>query len=111
MEENVIQINSGITINADVSVKNGKFLVSIMDNLAITCDKVTESYDKEKKTIPTNFNEMKPICKMPNFYILLGYLLVTMALSIVVSVYCCLIKYWAIQKHLLPFHVPNDKLK
>ena len=51
MEENVIQINSGITINADVSVKNGRFLVSIMDNLAITCDKVTESYNKEKKKL------------------------------------------------------------
>ena len=54
---------------------------------------------------------MKAICKMPNLYILLGYLLVTIALLIVVSIYCCLIKYWAIQKHLLPFHVPNDKLK
>ena len=55
MEENVIQINSGITINADVSVKNGKVLVSIMDNLAITCDKVTESYDKEKKNYSNKF--------------------------------------------------------
>ena len=59
MEENVIQINVGITINVDVSVKNviyvknyddyvwnrttcscenGKYLASIMDDSVIMCD-------------------------------------------------------------------------
>ena len=59
MEENVIQINGGITIKADVSVKNvvyvkkvcnhftcncgnGKYLASIMDNSAIVCDEVKQ---------------------------------------------------------------------
>ena len=61
MEENVIQINGGITINVHVSVKNvmyvknimfgillhcenGKYLASIMDNSAIMCDEIMESY-------------------------------------------------------------------
>ena len=57
MEKNVIQINGGITINVDVSVKknhicekecvwnpstcvceNGKCLASVMDDSAIICD-------------------------------------------------------------------------
>ena len=57
MKENVIQINVGITINVDVRVKNllyvkknyiwnpatcncenGKYLASIMNDSAITCD-------------------------------------------------------------------------
>ena len=27
------------------------------------------------------------------------------------SIYCCLIKYWAKQKHLLPFFITNNKPK
>ena len=38
---------------ATCSCENGKYLASIMDNSAITCD---ESI-KESKTLPTNFNE------------------------------------------------------
>ena len=68
MEENVIQINGGIMINVDVSVKsiiyvkkdyvwnpatcnyeNGKYLASIIDKLI--CDEII---DVKKKT---NFNE------------------------------------------------------
>ena len=30
-----------------------------MDDLALTCNEVIESYDEETKTIPTNFNEKK----------------------------------------------------
>ena len=36
---------------------------SIMDNSAIMCDKVIESYDKETKTIPSSFNEKKQLVK------------------------------------------------
>ena len=80
MKKNVIQINGGITINVDMSVKNvmfvkknyvwnpatcncqnGKYLASIMNNSAIMCDEVTDaeakSNNKETKTVPTNFNE------------------------------------------------------
>ena len=38
-------------------------------------------------------------------------LLITVSLLIAVSIYCYLIKYWAKQKHLLPYHVTNNKLK
>ena len=51
------------------SCKNGKYLASIMNDLAIMCDEVIGSYNKETKTITTNFDEKKAICKMQCFYI------------------------------------------
>ena len=57
-----------------------------MDDSAIICDEVIESYDKETKTIPTNFNEKKAICKSRNFYILLAFLLIFIALLIAFSI-------------------------
>ena len=63
-----------------------------MDDSAIMCDEVLESYNKKTKTI-RSFNEMKAICKMQNFYILLAFLLNTITLLIAVSIYCYLIKY------------------
>ena len=72
MVKSIIQIESGITINVDASVKNiisvkkyyvwnpatsscenGKYLVSFIDDSVITCDEIIE----EIKTIPTIFNE------------------------------------------------------
>ena len=41
---------------ATCSCKNGKYLASIMDDSAITCDEIIESYDEETKTISTYFN-------------------------------------------------------
>ena len=82
---------------ATCSCENGKYLASIMDDSAIMCDEVLESYNKETKTIPS-FNEMKAICKTQNFYILLAFLLNTITLLIAVSIYCYLIKYW--EKHI-----------
>ena len=63
-----------------------------MDDSAITCDEIIESY-KETKAISTNFNEKKATCKTQNFYILLAFLSITIALLIVVIIYCYLIKY------------------
>ena len=84
MEENVIQINVGITINVDVSVKNviyvknyddyvcnrttcscenGKYLASIMDDSVIMCDEIIESYNEGTKTVTTNFNEKNILCR------------------------------------------------
>ena len=40
-----------------------------MDDSIITFDEVIKSYDKEIKTIPTNFNEKKETFKMEIFYI------------------------------------------
>ena len=77
----------------------------------IVCDEVLESYDKETKTISTNFNQKKATFKTQNFYILLVFLLITIILLIAVSIYCYLIKHWAKQKHLLPVHNTNNELK
>ena len=40
-------------------MENGKYLASIMDDSAITCDEIMESYGEETETISTNFNEKK----------------------------------------------------
>ena len=40
-----------------------------MNDLAIMCDEVIGSYNKETKTITTNFDEKKAVCKMQCFYI------------------------------------------
>ena len=53
-----------------------------MDSSVIMCDEVIESYDEE-----TNLNEKKATCKRKNFNILLGFLLITVALLIAVSMY------------------------
>ena len=71
-----------------------------MDDLVITCDEITDVEE-------TNFNEKNITCKTQIFYILLAFLLITMALLIAVSIYCYLIKYRAKQQHLLPFHDTN----
>ena len=78
-------------------------IVSIIDDSAIICDDVIKSYDEK-----INFDKIKAICKAMNFYILLVLLLITIALLLVVSIYCYLIKYQG--KHLLPFHNTNNKL-
>ena len=80
---------------------NGKYLASIVDNSAIMCDEIIQPFAKETKNIPANFNEKKATCKTQNFYILLTFSLITIALLIVVCIYCYLIKYWT--KHLLQF--------
>ena len=69
-----------------------------MDDSMIMCDEIIESYDEETKTIPTNFNEKTATYKMQNFYILLAFLLITIALLIVVNIYYYLIKYRAKKK-------------
>ena len=64
-----------------------------MDDYVITCDVIIESYDDE-----TNLNEKKAACKRQNFYMLLAFLLIIIALLIAVSIYCYLKKYQAKQK-------------
>ena len=132
MEQNVSQINRGITRNVTVTVKNiisvkkimrkwkincnGNVNVkmenienSILDDSVSTCDDVIESYDEKTKTIPTNFNEKNITCETQSFNVLLTVLLITIALLIAVNIYCYMIKYRAKQKHLFPFH--DSKLK
>ena len=64
-----------------------------MDDSAITCGEIIESYDEETKTIPTNFTEKEAACKIQNFYVLLVFLSISAALLIAVIIYCYLIKY------------------
>ena len=68
----------------------------------IICDEVIDIKE-------TNFNGKSITCKTQSFYILVTFLLITITLLIVVSIYCYLIKYQARQKHLLPFN--DAKLK
>ena len=75
------------------------------------CNGIIESYDDETKQIPTNFNEEKTTCKLQNFYILVAFIIIAIALLIAFSIYCYVIKYQAKQKHLLPFQFTNNKLK
>ena len=63
-----------------------------MDDPAITCNEIIESYDEETKTILTNFNEKIIISKTQIFYILFAFLLITIALLVAASIYCYLIK-------------------
>ena len=65
---------------------------------------------KRQKKVPTNFNEEKLACKARKKNILLTFLLITIVLLIVVSIYCHWIKYRVKQKT-LPFHVTNNELK
>ena len=49
--------------------ENGRYLASIKDDSAITCNEVIESFDEK-----IDFNEKEAICKTENFYILLAFL-------------------------------------
>ena len=98
--------------------ENGKNSASIMYDSAIICDEVMDadenasaeakskgqatSYDK------TKFNENKATCKTQNFYVLLAFSSITIAILIAVSIYYFLIKYRA--KQLLPFYYTNNEL-
>ena len=75
-----------------------------MDDSVIACDDVIESPDEETQTIPTNFNKKNITSKVQNFYILLVFSLITIALLRAVSISCYAINYQAKQKHLLAFH-------
>ena len=73
-----------------------------MDDSAIICDEVMESYGGKTKAIPTNSkNEEKTTLKTKNFYYLLAFLLIIISLLIAVSIYCYLIKHRAKQRDLL----------
>ena len=74
----------------------------------ITCNKFI---DAEENKLFQQILMKKATCKRQNFYSLLVFLLMAIAVLIAVSIYCYLIKYQAEQKHLLPFHVTINELK
>ena len=82
-----------------------------MDKSAIMYNEAIESFKEETKPIPIDFNEKKATFKTQSFYILLAFLLITIALLKALSVYCYMTNYRVKQKHLLPFHFTNNKLK
>ena len=59
-----------------------------MYDLAIICGEVIEPCNEK-----TSFYEKKATCKTQNFYILLAFLLIAIALLLAVSIYYYLIKY------------------
>ena len=88
---------------ATINCKNGKYLASISRNSVITCDETI--FAVEKSTISKNI-----ICETKTLHISLVFLLITTTLLIAFSIYCCLIKHKAKQKHLWPYYVTNNKL-
>ena len=44
---------------ATCSCESDKYITNIMDDSVVTCGEIIESYNKETKTNPTNFNEKK----------------------------------------------------
>ena len=80
---------------ATCNCQNGKYLASIISDSTIMSDEIIE--------VPTNLNEKKKKkknCKLQKIYILLAFLLITIALLIVASIYCYVVRFLAKQKHL-----------
>ena len=67
--------------------ENEKYIATIKDDSVIMCNEIIE------ETVSIKSNENKANCKTQNFYILLAFLLITIALLIALSIYCYLIKY------------------
>ena len=65
---------------------------------------------KKQKQLQQILMKKNAICKSKFFYILLAFLLITVALWVAVSIYCYLLKYGAKQKHVLRVHDTNNEL-
>ena len=92
-------------ISATCGRENGKYLAVITDDLVMVCDKNIE----ETKTIPTTFNQKIVIAETKNLYILLAFLLITLALLRAARMYFSLVK--TKQKHLFSYDIRNNKSK
>ena len=101
---NVKKIIFGILIHAVAKMVNSSQL-----SLTIRWLCVMKLYKEQKQFEQILKKEKEPL-KTQNFYILLVFFLMTIALLAAISIYCYLIKYRAKQKHLLPFHIKNNKL-
>ena len=120
--KNVIQIKFEMTRNANVSLKIKEklslkkvifgILLYMVDMKKVLLKIQWLQHNMTKfiltKTIPGNFNTKKDYLQI--ICISLAFLLITSTLLIFVSIYFFR-KYWAKQKHLLPFHSTNTKLK
>ena len=54
-----------------------------MDDSVLTCDEIIE---EKTNTVTTNFNEKHLICCTKKLYVLISFLLITIALLIAVSI-------------------------
>ena len=64
---------------ATCSCENDRHAGSIIEDSVIMCNEIIETTKPIlTKTVPTNVNERKVICKTKKFYILPAFLLVTM---------------------------------
>ena len=136
--ENLTRIKTGITINDGVSAKIKKqswvwkrlYLASfymymwersifskcywefrsyVWYNYWINNNKSNENCSNRK--YGNKFQQKKADCKMKNFYILLAFLLITISLLVIVSIYFFFIKNWSKQKSWLPSHYTSFKKK
>ena len=71
---------------ATCNCENGKYLASTIDDSVIVCVEVIDVDVEAKSNNETNFNERKAVSKTQHFYILLAFLLITIALLIVFTV-------------------------
>ena len=79
-----------------MSLKKVMYVKNIIFGIHAVVKWIHESHDKEAKTILTKINKKKA-CKTQKFYILLAFLLITIASLKAVSIYYYLIKYRAKQ--------------
>ena len=106
MVENITQIKIGITINVDVNVKVWKNIMCVKKDYIwnpATCS-CQNGKHLGSHYVWWNYRNGKNHSQK-----------ITMALLIVVSIYCYLIKYKPKKKkkkkkHLLPYYITNDKL-
>ena len=87
--KNVMYVKKIVWNPAICSFENRKYLASIMDKSVIICDEVIDvdaeaKSNDEIKTILTNIYEKETTFKMQIFYILLAFLLITIASLIAV---------------------------
>ena len=88
---------------ATCSCENGKYLASIIDDSVVSCDEIIDTTKSilaktvSMKTVTTKTIPIKSNSK--NFYVLLAFLLITIAFLIAVSIYCYFIKYPAKEKY------------
>ena len=87
------------------SYKNSKYVGNMIGNSVVECDEIIDT----TKTIPPKSTSTKNVpikSTLTNFYILLAFLLITIALLIAVNIY--LIKHQSKQKNLLTFTTPRN---
>ena len=97
MKKNIICAKRIIWNPATCTCENGRYAESVTDNSVITCDEIIDAvgklYAEPIKIVPTKRNLNKKVVTCETKKLLLAFSLITVRLLLVVSIYCCLIKY------------------